>query len=215
MRDGVAAVLFYIAVYGIMNLGAFAVLSALTVRGEDVEQLDDLAGLHHRHPGLTLALAICCFSLMGFPPTAGFLGKVYIFSSAFSLGADHAFHYPMIVLAVIGVLNSAIGAYYYLRIAGICYMSPARETVDARRGLPLRWAMGVCSLLMIALFLWPTGLVHRAADATAFLEEPATAAHPELALRPPRFSGVSRSEPLERSGNPNLLPPVVPSPGIE
>ncbi|MCH7701193.1 MAG: NADH-quinone oxidoreductase subunit N [Planctomycetes bacterium] len=214
MHDGVAAVLFYIAVYGIMNLGAFAVLSALTVRGEDVEQLDDLAGLHHRHPGLALALAICCFSLMGFPPTAGFLGKVYIFSSAFSLGADHAFRYPMIVLAVIGVLNSAIGAYYYLRIAGICYMSPAQETVDARQGLPLRWAMGICSLLMLTLFLWPTGLVRRAADATTFLEEPATVAQPELALGHPQLSGISRSESLEELGNPDPLPPVVPRPGI-
>jgi NADH-quinone oxidoreductase subunit N len=76
MHDGIAAILFYITVYGVMNLGVFAVLTNLSVKGKPVETLDDLAGISQTAPFSALAMAICVFSLMGFPPTAGFLGKV-------------------------------------------------------------------------------------------------------------------------------------------
>jgi len=167
MRDGVAAMLFYIGVYGVMNLGAFAVISALAVRDEPLEHLADLSGLSRRHPGAAAALAICAFSLMGFPPTAGFLGKVYIFSSAFSLSAAHPFHNPLVILAVIGVLNSAIGAVYYLRIASACYVGDEAPLTGRVGGRPLRLAAVVCSAAVLILFIWPAGLVHRAGLATS------------------------------------------------
>ncbi|UCG15132.1 MAG: NADH-quinone oxidoreductase subunit N [Phycisphaerales bacterium] len=178
MRDGVAAMLFYIAIYGMMNLGAFAVLAALSVRGEAAEEFSDLAGLSRRHPGAAVALAVCAFSLMGFPPTAGFLGKVYVFSSAFSLGDGDPFRMPLIVLAVIGVINSAIAAVYYLRIAGTCYLrDPLVETQPAA-GQPLRVGVALCSLAMLVLFVWPKPVVEQAKLASDDLQIPAAAAAP-------------------------------------
>ncbi len=166
LRDGVAAMLFYIAVYGVMNLGAFAVLSAFATRGQPVEHLSDLSGLAKRHGAAAFALAVCVFSLMGFPPTAGFLGKVYVFSSAFSLSADHAFHGPLIALAIIGVINSAIAAAYYLRIAATCYFGDETEPAEPTADQPLRLAVAMCSIAMLAFFVWPTGLVNGARKAT-------------------------------------------------
>jgi NADH:ubiquinone oxidoreductase subunit 2 (subunit N) len=110
-----------------------------------------------RQPVLALALAVCAFSLMGFPPTAGLLGKVYIFSSAFAVGDAHPFARPLVVLAVIGVLNSAIGAAYYLRIVAACYTrapDPASET-RAIGGGGLRWGVAICAVAMLVLFALP------------------------------------------------------------
>ncbi len=161
LKDGVSALMFYITVYGMMNLGAFALLAAFEVGGRPMETLSDLAGLAARAPLAALALAVCVFSLMGLPPTAGFLGKLYIFSGAFSLGSGHAFRTPLIVLAVIGVLNSAIGAAYYLRIVQAAYMTEPREAPSPVGGAPMRWALGVCAAAMLVLFAWPGGLTAR------------------------------------------------------
>jgi len=162
MKDGVAALLFYMTVYGVMNLGAFALLSAYRVNDEPAETLDDISGLATRAPWLAFGLVVCVFGLMGFPPTAGFLGKLYIFSSALSLPAAHPFHGPMLALVIIGVLNSAIAAAYYLRIAGAVYMgSPIGE---GRRspGVAARWGLGACSIAVIALFIVPSTLTNPA-----------------------------------------------------
>ncbi|MCP4249599.1 MAG: hypothetical protein GY778_21370 [bacterium] len=182
LHDGVAALLFYIAVYGLMNLGAFAVLSAFAVRGHLIEDLTDLAGLSKRHPWSAMALAICAFSLMGFPPTAGFLGKVYIFSSAFSLSADHPFHGPLIVLAVIAVINSAIAAVYYLRIATTAYLGTQTEPVRPAPGYSVRVALAVCSVAMLFWFVWPAHLSDPAHQATTELARHGHAPATQLAL---------------------------------
>ncbi len=184
MRDGVAAMLFYITVYGLMNLGAFAVLAALRVQDEPAERFDDLAGLSRRHPGLALALAVCAFSLMGFPPTAGLLGKVYIFSSAFSLSDAHSFRGPLIVLAVIGVINSAIAAVYYLRIAGTCYLrEPLSETAPAG-DRPLRVGVAICSVAVLLLFIRPQSLVQGARAASDGTQKTPVAAQTDVASEP-------------------------------
>jgi NADH-quinone oxidoreductase subunit N len=169
MRDGVAALLFYVAVYGVMNLGAFAALAAFKISGRAVETLDDLAGMAARAPVAALALAVCVFSLMGIPPLAGFLGKVYVFSSAFSLEQAHPFRGPLIALAVIGVVNSAVAAAYYLRIAATAYVRAGAEDVVPVGGRPVRWGLGLCSILMVVLFVWPRGLADQASDATSAL----------------------------------------------
>jgi NADH-quinone oxidoreductase subunit N len=181
LRDGVAAMLFYVVVYGAMNLGAFAVLAALTTTdGRPVEELADLEGLSIRRPGLALALAICCFSLMGFPPTAGLLAKVYIFSSAFSLGDRHPFGGPLVVLAVIGVINSAIGAAYYLRIVAACYLKPARADTVRSGGAALTWGIALCSLGMLVAFAWPTDITSRARAAAQSFQQAAAVARAAL-----------------------------------
>lgn len=164
--DGLSAMLFYIAVYGLMNLGAFAVLTYLSTEQGEVEEQDQLAGLSRREPLAALALAICMFSLMGLPPTAGFWGKCYVLSSAFSVGATSDFSGPMIWLAVIGVVNSAIAAAYYLRVVGACYL----QRGQAHLAPPSRWGvqtgMAVCALAMLALFVLPESLLIGAGRAT-------------------------------------------------
>ena len=169
MRDGIAALLFYIAVYGAMNLGVFAVLSAYRRDGRAIETLDDLCGLALRAPMAALALAICVFSLMGFPPTAGFLGKLYIFASAFSLESSHPFRNPVIALAIIGVLNSAIAAAYYLRIVAAAYIGAPGGKLKRQAGRPLRWGLALCAVPMLVLFAWPGGLSNQAQRATTAL----------------------------------------------
>ncbi len=106
---------------------------------------------------------------MGFPPTAGFLGKMYIFSGAFSFGNQPTYEGPLIALAVIGVINSAIGAAYYLRIVGSTYMGTAVEEVRSSGGVPVRLGLVLCSLAMLVLFAWPTGLLIQARQATTVL----------------------------------------------
>lgn len=168
MRDGVAALFFYVAVYGAMNLGAFALLSAFRVGNREAETLDDIGGIAKQSAGAALGLAICAFSLMGLPPTAGFLGKLYIFSSAFSIPESHPMHGPMIVLAVIGVINSAIGAAYYLRIVAALYLGKDVQRVP-EGGLAVRLGLGLCAAAMLVFFAWPVGLMRQAKSATAIL----------------------------------------------
>jgi NADH-quinone oxidoreductase subunit N len=160
LRDGLSATLFYIVIYGLMNLGAFAVLSLVYTNGRPAEELDDLSGLARRQPVIALAMAICVFSLMGLPPTAGFLGKVYIFSSALSAGADHAFSTALIWLAIIGLLNSAIAAAYYLRIVGACYIrEPAGRIAVIPDSFGAQLGLLLCVAGVLVFGLWPRGLI--------------------------------------------------------
>jgi NADH-quinone oxidoreductase subunit N len=111
---GGGSVLFYLLVYTFTTAGAFGVILLLERGGEEAVGIDDTAGLATRHPLAALALALFLLSLVGIPPTAGFVGKFYLFGAAVRSG--------YIWLAVIGVLNSAVAAYYYLRVIVSMYM---------------------------------------------------------------------------------------------
>lgn len=184
LGDGVAALLFYVAVYGTMNLGAFALLSAFQKEGRPIETLDDLAGLSARAPLACLAFAVCVFSLMGFPPTAGFLGKVYVFSSAFSVGKGHGFGEPLFALAIVGVVNSAVAAAYYLRIVAAAYTGRAvpGET-QTSEAAPIRWGLVLCALPLLALFVRPSELARPSAEATAVFRQLLPAASGKLTVK--------------------------------
>lgn len=159
LRDGVSAALFYIVVYGLMNLGAFAVLALVQSNGRPAEELDDLAGLSRSQPVAALAMAVCVFSLMGMPPTAGFVGKVFIFSGAFSAGG-HPFYSWLVVLGVIGVINSAVGAAYYLRIVAACYIrEPVRSIGIVPNSFGLQLSLVICCAGVLVIGLWPRGLI--------------------------------------------------------
>jgi NADH-quinone oxidoreductase subunit N len=115
-----SSVLYYLVAYAFMNLGAFTVVILLGRKGEPNEDIDSYAGLAGRHPFVALCMTIFLLSLTGIPPLAGFTGKFYIFSDAIK----SRFYW----LAVIGVLNSAVAAYYYLRVLMYMYFKePARE----------------------------------------------------------------------------------------
>ncbi|MEW6251465.1 MAG: NADH-quinone oxidoreductase subunit N, partial [Planctomycetota bacterium] len=127
--DGAAAVLFYAVVYGLANLCAFAVLGLLRVGGQPCETLRDVAGLIRRSPGPALLLVLAMFTLLSMPPTPGFWGKLGLFGSAVTAARsdpDATRAAWTIGLVVLGVLNSAIGAAYYLRVVGavLLYENP-------------------------------------------------------------------------------------------
>jgi len=127
-RDGGAALLFYLAVYAAMTLGAFAVLIALGRRGEPNEDLAGWAGVGFRAPILGLAMAVFMLSLAGIPPTAGFAGKFYLFSAAIDAG--------YVGLALIGVLNSLISVYYYLGVLIPMYMAEGTPVIEPPSSRP-------------------------------------------------------------------------------
>ena len=206
MRDGVAALLFYIAVYGVMNLGAFACLSAFQSGEREVETLDDLGGLARRAPGATLGLAICVFSLMGFPPTAGFFGKLYVFSSAFALRPSHPLHDALIVLVIIGVANSVVAAAYYLRIVAAAYWGREVDPVVPAGGSPVRWGLALCSLPLLLLFVWPSSLTDEASSATTDLRR---AIRPSYARLTSSVGSVDPSPPVP-GASPEINPPDGP-----
>jgi NADH-quinone oxidoreductase subunit N len=112
---GKASLLFYLASYAVTNVGAFAIIALLGSRHQGNDELRDYAGLGHSHPGLAALMTIFLLSLGGFPPTAGFIAKWYVFSAAVDAG-----YYG---LAIIGVLSSVVSVYFYLRIVVMMYMT--------------------------------------------------------------------------------------------
>ena len=119
---GTAGILFYMLSYAFMNIGAFAIIILVAKKGETNGNVSDFAGLGSKRPMLALVMTIFLFSLAGMPPTAGFIGKFYLFSGAIQEG--------YIWLAVIGVLNSAASVYYYLRITVYMYMKAPTEDFE-------------------------------------------------------------------------------------
>jgi len=119
---GVRGILVYMAIYLAMNVGTFCCVLAMRRTGRMVEGISDLAGLSRNQPMLALALAILMFSMAGIPPLAGFFGKLYIFLAAIESG--------LYALAIVGVLASVIGAYYYLRIIKVMYFDEPAEAFD-------------------------------------------------------------------------------------
>src|SRR6202043_3212053 len=122
---GTSAAMFYTASYAAMNLGAFAVVSHFANAGERYVTLDDYSGLGRRSPLLAATLTIFLLSLIGIPITGGFFAKFYVFSAALQAN--------LVWLVIIGVMNSAVGSYYYLRVIVVMYMrEPQREVPVAR-----------------------------------------------------------------------------------
>jgi NADH-quinone oxidoreductase subunit N len=153
---GTEGVLLYLATYALMTLGAFGVLILLSTPERAVESIDDLNGLSRTHPVPALALTLCLFSLAGVPPLAGFWGKLWVFSSAIgSAQAREEDASLMVTLVIIGGLNAAIGAYYYLRIVVAMYLRPAEAPLQPRIAWPTAIAVGACATLSLFLGCYP------------------------------------------------------------
>jgi len=158
---GVQGVLVYLSIYVVMNVGTFACILCMR-RGERmVENINDLAGFGKSHPMLAAALTIFMFSLAGIPPLAGFFGKLVVFMAAIDA---HLYG-----LAVIGVLASVIGAFYYLRIIRIMYFDTLEEPLDKPVDKQLSMMIGVTSLLIVLFFLHPSPVLQSAKAAAASL----------------------------------------------
>jgi NADH-quinone oxidoreductase subunit N len=157
---GRASILFYLVVYAVTNVGAFAVLALLGTREAPMEHLEDYKGLWHSSPTLAGLLTVFLLSLGGFPPTAGFVAKWYVFSAAVGAG--------QFGLAIIGVLTSVVSVFFYLRIVVMMYMSEKKEAA-ALPQLP-GMALAALSLSAVALFylgVFPTRLLDLAARSVA------------------------------------------------
>lgn len=185
---GTAAMLFYLWAYALGALGFFAALVSLGHEDQQVEFVDQLAGLSGRRPMTAAIAAICLFSLAGIPPLVGFWGKLTLFSSALGVGLRQELgeaSYWFLALAVIGALNAAVAAAYYLRlIAAMYFRAPseslvaelsARSSADSNSGQPSlgvrpsapQWAAAICALLLLAMGVYQAPL----ADAVGRAEQ--------------------------------------------
>ena len=158
--EGVQGVIIYLAIYLAMTLGTFACILAMRRDGRMVEDIDQLSGLSSTSPLMAFLLAMLLFSLAGVPPLAGFFAKFYVF-----LAAIHAGLYA---LAVIGVLLSVVGAYYYLRIVKIMYFDAPAERFEPM-DTPLAAVLGVTGLFILLYFIYPAPLVAFAGAAATSL----------------------------------------------
>jgi NADH-quinone oxidoreductase subunit N len=152
-QPGTAAAMFYLAAYALMNIGSFAVVVHLSGKGERFTAIEDFAGLGVRQPVTAALLSVFLLSLIGVPLTAGFFGKFYIFKAAIE---SH-----LIWLTVLGLLNSAVAAYYYLRIMVMMYMHEPSEAVKSAEPLPLGLgaALVLPALGTLVLGIFPTLLL--------------------------------------------------------
>src|SRR5712671_4056082 len=148
--EGAQGVLVYIAIYVSMTLGSFAVILTMKRNGQHVENISDLAGLSRTNPLLAFVFAMLLFSLAGIPPLAGFFAKWYVFVAAIKAG--------LFTLAVIGVVTSVVGAYYYLSIIKVMYFEEPVVRLDPMR-TELRTVLAVAGLFNIFFFVYPGPLV--------------------------------------------------------
>ncbi len=160
---GVSGTLFYILAYIFMNIGAFAIVIVLSQKGDEFIQINDYAGLGYKRPLLAIAMTLFMFSMAGIPPMAGFVGKFYIFSAAMKSG--------YVGLAVIGVINSVISVYYYLRITVIMYMKEPTRDFSPLTISPLIVAAIVISVVgTLQLGIFPSKVMEIVQQATLVLK---------------------------------------------
>jgi NADH-quinone oxidoreductase subunit N len=134
---GMDALLVYLVAYGMMTVGAFAVILYLGTPEHPVESIDDLAGAGQSHPVAAAAMAVFLFSLIGMPPTAGFAGKILLFLGAIDAPADSpAMGNLYRVMAVVAAVNAAVAAYYYLRVIGVMYLRTPIRVAASSRAIP-------------------------------------------------------------------------------
>ncbi len=161
-KNGIPAAMFYTAAYAAMNVGAFAVVSHFAGAGERYVTVEDYAGLGRRSPLLAATLTIFLLSLIGIPITGGFFAKFYVFSAALQAN--------LVGLTIIGVLNSAVGAYYYLRIIVMMYMREAREPAPLGPiPLGVGAALAISALATIYLGILPGRVLEYASHSAADL----------------------------------------------
>jgi NADH-quinone oxidoreductase subunit N len=155
-NTGKAAVLFYLLSYAVSNLGALGIVALLGTTQHSHDELRDFAGLWKSRPGLAGLMTLFLLSLGGFPPTAGFIGKWYIFSAAVERG-----HYW---LAIIGVLSSVVSVFFYLRIVVMMYMTEGSDIPRPRVPLPAAAGLVLATAAVLYLGVLPTKIIDLALD---------------------------------------------------
>ena len=138
-------------IYLVMVVGTFCVVLSMRRGGRMLEEIDDLKGLSRTNPLMAAVLAIMMFSMAGIPPLAGFFGKLYVFLAAIESG--------LYLLAIVGVLTSVVGAYYYIRIIKVMYFDEAGAPFDKPIGTTMAAIQGVTGLLTLFFFAFPGPLL--------------------------------------------------------
>ena len=160
-NEGTAAALFYLAVYAFMTLGAFAMIIASAPGGRERLSITDWTGIGQRHPVFAGAMTLFLLSLAGIPPTAGFMGKFFVFSAAAQSGET--------ALVVVGVLTSAIAAFFYLRvIVAMWLQEPEPQAMPLGPTPALVAGLAIAAAVVIAIGVWPQGLIQLARNAGIF-----------------------------------------------
>lgn len=150
---GTSSVMFYLITYTFMNIGAFGVISYLSTRQKEYVELDDFKGLGHQRPWVAITMSLFMFSLAGIPPTAGFVGKFYLFSAAVKAG-----HIPLVVL---GVINAMISLYYYLGVVVAMFMKePAELALEIKPVPAVSFGLVIAAAGTLGLGLFPSQLMH-------------------------------------------------------
>jgi NADH-quinone oxidoreductase subunit N len=149
-KTGYTGFVIYLLIYTVMNLGVFGCLIALRRKGIAGDRMDDLNGLMKKAPGLTVLMTIFLLSLGGIPPTAGFIGKFYLFAGLIETGN------PWLVrLAILAVLMSAVSLYYYIRFIKAMYIDAETEPEPVQVGAPLQVALAIAAILVIYIGVFP------------------------------------------------------------
>ena len=159
-QNGVQGVVIYMTIYLVMTLGTFAAILQMRRNGMAVETISDLAGLSRTNGKMAFFLAMMMFSLAGIPPLAGFFAKFYVFAAAIEA--------HLYVLAVIGVLSSVVGAFYYLRIVKVMYFDESKGAFDTADWTS-DWVLVLAGLFVLAFWVYPAPIVNAAAAAAQSL----------------------------------------------
>jgi NADH-quinone oxidoreductase subunit N len=173
---GMESVLFYLAVYGAMTIGAFTIITYLSRPERPIETIDDLAGLGRSHPLPALLMTVFLFSLTGLPPTAGFWAKLHIFFAAWG---THTQLYRILAIAM--ALNAALGAWYYLKIVSAMYLRQSVKELDQPTDRAGFTGIVLCGVLTLLLFFFP-GMLWKSVHKVVSKEPVAQAQAPSSVL---------------------------------
>lgn len=157
--DGFNAILFYFVGYGVMNTAVFAVLGALERQGEEVESIDDLAGLRVRHPVLAWMLAVSAIGLIGIPPLIGFFGKLALFAAAIEQG--------QLALVIIAAVATAVSAFYYLQLVAVPMLGTPSARTELVQTVPSPWPRIAAVVCGVGVLLMPVALERLVSAAAA------------------------------------------------
>jgi NADH-quinone oxidoreductase subunit N len=144
------ALIYYLIAYSVTTMGAFAVVAYVGSRDRERQLIDDWAGLAGKHPAAALAMTVCLLSLGGMPPTGGFFGKFYLFKAAMEVSDGQ-----LLWLVILGIVNSAISIYYYLRIVTAMYFRDSTDPMTVTRSPGLVFVIAMCPILILELGLMP------------------------------------------------------------
>lgn len=158
------AILFSLVVYMFGLTGAFGVLSYFGRSGEEVSRFSDLGNLGLRYPKMGLVMSVSVLSMAGIPPTAGFLAKFYIFRTGVDVAVQTG-ETSFVMLAVVGVLSSVAGTYYYLKVMVYLYMKPAEREIRPLFNTGTKWATALCAIMIIYLGFFPGKILEMAREA--------------------------------------------------